>query len=150
MGVLSLLSTALASTLALDQAVTDVLSVVGTLTAPLLPKFLTNNPLIDGLPWGSHSCTDTNPYTSAPDTGVIRSYDFTISRGILSPDGYQRSMILINGQFPGPTVEANWGDTIRVTVSNNITHNAEGTSIHWHGFLQHGSQWMDGTPGKYQ
>jgi hypothetical protein len=33
--------------------------------------------------------------------GVVRCYNFTISRGNLAPDGYQKSMILINGQFPG-------------------------------------------------
>ena len=41
----------------------------------------------------------------------------------------------------------NWGDTIQVTVNNNITNPVEGTAIHWHGFLQHRSQWMDGVPG---
>ena len=35
------------------------------------------------------------------------------------------------GQFPGPTIKADWGDTIRVTVTNNLRVN--GTSIHWHG-----------------
>jgi Multicopper oxidase len=35
---------------------------------------------------------------------------------------------------------------IEVTVHNDIRNPAEGTSIHWHGFLQHGSQWNDGVP----
>lgn len=35
---------------------------------------------------------------------------------------------------------------IEITVHNNIDYPAEGTSIHWHGFLQHGSQWNDGVP----
>ncbi|TAQ86568.1 hypothetical protein B7494_g5109 [Chlorociboria aeruginascens] len=43
-----------------------------------------------------------------PNTGVIRSYDFTISKGVISPDGYQKEALLINGQFPGPLIEANW------------------------------------------
>lgn len=147
MGVISLLVSVLASTVSLDQTITNGLSSLGTLTAPPLPKFLENNPLPDGFPWGDRSCTDTNPYTDAPDTGVVRTYDFAISRGVLSPDGYEKRMILVNGQFPGPIIEANWGDTIQVTVHNNLTDNPGGTSIHWHGFLQHQSQWMDGTPG---
>lgn len=43
-----------------------------------------------------------------------------------------------------PTIEANWGDTIQVTTHNEIANPAEGTSLHWHGFLQQGSQWEDG------
>ena len=35
------------------------------------------------------------------------------------------------------------GDTITVNVDNFLT-GAEGTSIHWHGVYQHGSQHMDG------
>lgn len=30
----------------------------------------------------------------------------------MSPDGYTKDVLLVNGQFPGPLVEANWGDTI--------------------------------------
>lgn len=48
------------------------------------------------------------------------------------------------GQFPGPTIEANWGDWFEITVNNNLD---EGTSIHWHGLLQKLSPWMDGVPG---
>ena len=43
-------------------------------------------------------------------------------------------MVLINGQFPGPLVEANWGDEISVTVHNRLEDPEDGTSLHWHGF----------------
>ena len=33
--------------------------------------------------------------------GVVRSYDLTISRGYIAPDGVNKSVILINNQFPG-------------------------------------------------
>jgi len=33
--------------------------------------------------------------------GVVRHYNFTVSREVLAPDGYQKGVILINGQFPG-------------------------------------------------
>ncbi len=82
-----------------------------------------------------------------PKTGVIRSYDFTISRGKKAPDGYEKSVLLVNNQFPGPMIEANWGDTIQVTVHNEITGPPEGTAMHWHGILQKGTQYMDGVPG---
>jgi FtsP/CotA-like multicopper oxidase with cupredoxin domain len=57
-------------------------------------------------------------------------------------------MILINGKFPGPLIEADWGDTISVTVTNNIdTNTAEGMTLHWHGLTQKQTPWMDGVPG---
>jgi FtsP/CotA-like multicopper oxidase with cupredoxin domain len=59
-------------------------------------------------------------------------------------------MILINGQFPGPTIEANWGDTIEVTVENQISNPGEGTTVHWHGILHKRTQWLDGVPSVSQ
>lgn len=59
-------------------------------------------------------------------------------------------MILINNQYPGPLVEANWGDTIQVTVENNIEDVPEGVSIHWHGQPQRVSPWFDGVPSVSQ
>ena len=67
-------------------------------------------------------------------------------------------MLLINGQFPGPMIEANWGDTINITVRNaiesanedGISVDAEGTSLHWHGLLQKGTQYYDGVPSVQQ
>ncbi|KAM0252819.1 hypothetical protein ACHAQJ_007558 [Trichoderma viride] len=138
-----------ATTSSLSQQKTNGLSVLGALTAPFLPSFLTNNPTPNGYPWSTLD-TSTNYYHTSPNTGVIRSYDFTVSRGIIAPDGYERSVILVNGAFPGPLIEANWGDTIQVTLHNNITSPDEGTALHWHGFLQHGTPWEDGVPAVTQ
>lgn len=49
-----------------------------------------------------------------------------------APDGFQRELIHINGQFPGPTIEANEGDWVEVEVVNNMPYN---TTIHYHGNL---------------
>ncbi|CAG9941535.1 unnamed protein product [Clonostachys rosea f. rosea IK726] len=125
----------------------DRLSLLGTLLAPLLPAFLTNNPLPNGAPWSLLN-SHTNYYEESPNTGVIRAYDFTISRGKLAPDGVQREVLMINGGFPGPTIEANWGDTIQVTVHNQIED--EGVALHWHGFLQTSTPWEDGSPAVTQ
>jgi FtsP/CotA-like multicopper oxidase with cupredoxin domain len=54
-------------------------------------------------------------------------------------------MMVFNGQYPGPAIVADWGDTIRVTVANNLPNN--GTSIHWHGIRQLNTNQMDGTSG---
>lgn len=135
---------------ALTQQQTNGNSRWGILPQLLFPKFLTNNPLPFGLPWGLLTALNSNPYTSSPNTGVIRYYDFTVKRGVIAPDGYQKTVLLINDQFPGPAIEANWGDTIQVTVNNQITAPAEGTAIHWHGFLQTQTPWFDGVPGVQQ
>lgn len=101
-------------------------------------------------PWGWKTADNTDPYTDPPVTGVVRHYDFVIERAVMAPDGVERDVIVINGQFPGPTIEANWGDTIEVTVVNTITGPQEGTSLHWHGILQKGTPYEDGVPGVTQ
>ncbi|TAQ83732.1 hypothetical protein B7494_g7952 [Chlorociboria aeruginascens] len=91
-------------------------------------------PLPQGSPWGCRTSNGTNPYP--PYTGVIRSYDWTVARGFKAPDGYEKEGLFINDQFPGPLIEANWGDTIQVTLYNNISGPEDGTALHWHGILQ--------------
>ncbi|GJC89121.1 oxydoreductase ptaK [Colletotrichum liriopes] len=81
--------------------------------------------------------------------------------------GHEQELLTVNGQFPGPLLEANWGDIVEVTIHNNITHPEEGTAMHWHGskgilaeFLfaprltyvlisihQEGTNYMDGVSG---
>jgi FtsP/CotA-like multicopper oxidase with cupredoxin domain len=68
-----------------------------------------------------------------------------VSKMRLSPDGVPRDMMVFNGQYPGPTIVADWGDTIQVTVTNNLPDN--GTSVHWHGVRQLHSNQMDGVNG---
>ena len=134
----------------LPQSSTNGGSLLGTLQAPNLPYFLDQNSNTNNFPWGSRTAHNANPYTQSPTTGRVRSYDFTIKRGTIAPDGYQKDVMLINGQFPGPTIEANWGDTIEVNVHNEITGPEEGTALHWHGLLQTGTPWEDGVPAVEQ
>ncbi|KAE8357839.1 multicopper oxidase-domain-containing protein [Aspergillus caelatus] len=129
----------------LSQYATNGRSAWGTLPSPQLPKFLTDGPLEDGLPWGS-----ANPAGEPPDTGVTRHYHFSITRGFKAPDGFNKSVILVNDQFPGPVIEANWGDMIEVTVVNNIDSPDEGATMHWHGMTLKNAPWYDGVPGVSQ
>lgn len=75
---------------------------------PHLPHFLENNPLPQGRPWGSRTAQSTNYYDETPNTGVTRHYDWTVTRTACNLDGYENTCILVNNQFPGPLVEANW------------------------------------------
>ncbi|KAH6666788.1 Cupredoxin, partial [Halenospora varia] len=109
-------------------------------------------PLPQGAPWGLKTANTTDPckFHHSPLKLVIRAYDFTIRRQKKAPDGYPREFLTINNQFPGPLIEANWGDTIQVTVHNQINTPDEGTALHWHGILQKATPWMDGVPGVQQ
>ncbi len=75
--------------------------------------------------------------------GTVREYDLTaevvdwevVDGEIVEVWGY-------NGEYPGPIIEAEVGDTIRVNLTNNLS---EGTTIHWHGLEVPNDQ--DGVPG---
>jgi FtsP/CotA-like multicopper oxidase with cupredoxin domain len=82
------------------------------------------------------------------DKPVTRTFDWTISAAYGAPDGYNRSYITINGQMPGPLVEANEGDTLVFNILNSLPNNT--ASIHWHGMSQNGTAFMDGVPGATQ
>ncbi|KAI7182512.1 multicopper oxidase [Hortaea werneckii] len=123
-------------------------SKLGFFDAPKLPEWLGGSPLNHGRPWGSRSAEHTNQYQDPPNTGVTRHYEFNVSRMDIAPDGVVKNGLVVNGQFPGPTIEANWGDYIEVIVHNNLED--EGTSIHWHGLLQKDTPYMDGVPSVQQ
>ncbi|KAL7805246.1 multicopper oxidase domain-containing protein [Trichoderma aethiopicum] len=92
---------------------------------------------------------DVSQYVLSPSwdfdaAPTIREYHWTIVDGRLNPDGIYRPMILINNQFPGPLVECNEGDTLRVIVENKAVN---ATSIHFHGLFQNSTNSMDGAVG---
>ncbi|GKV32452.1 hypothetical protein SLEP1_g41061 [Rubroshorea leprosula] len=52
-----------------------------------------------------------------------------------------KNILTVNGQFPGPTLYVNKGDTIVVDVYNRGNYNI---TIHWHGVKQPRNPWSDG------
>ncbi|KAI8628230.1 multicopper oxidase [Xylariaceae sp. FL1651] len=97
--------------------------------------------------WSDGFNIDTDYMTETPD-GVVREYYFDIAEhdNWLGPDGVvKQEVMLINNQFPGPVIYADWGDTIVVHVTNSLTTN--GTSIHWHGIRQYHTNLQDGANG---
>ncbi|CAG8599573.1 16957_t:CDS:10 [Cetraspora pellucida] len=70
-------------------------------------------------------------------------FDFTIEKVTLAPDGFTRQLSTVNGQYPGPTIEANKGDRILLKIHNKL---GEPTAMHAHGMLQNGTPWFDGVP----
>ncbi len=77
------------------------------------------------------------------DAGGVVEYDLTaevvdwqvVDGEVVEVWGY-------NGEYPGPLLEAEVGDTIRVNLTNELP---EGTTIHWHGLEVPNDQ--DGVPG---
>jgi FtsP/CotA-like multicopper oxidase with cupredoxin domain len=76
----------------------------------------------------------------------------------MAPDGVERMMLVVNNQYPGPPIEADWGDELVIHVQNNLKDNGYltsvlsscSTSIHWHGVLQEHNAANDGVPGVSQ
>ncbi|KAK3940894.1 multicopper oxidase-domain-containing protein [Diplogelasinospora grovesii] len=98
--------------------------------------------------WTNGFSINTDYETSTPFTGVTRTFTFTLTEvdnWVGGDGGTKTKAMLVNGQFPGPTITADWGDRINVTVINNLVTN--GTSIHWHGVRNLNSNTQDGTPG---
>lgn len=61
----------------------------------------------------------------------------------LSPDcNLDRLMLLVNDVFPGPTIRADAGDIIKVTL---INESPQSVSLHFHGLDMVGQPYSDGT-----
>ncbi|KAF2450100.1 multicopper oxidase [Karstenula rhodostoma CBS 690.94] len=93
--------------------------------------------------WCDYSI-DTDYYTEVPDTGVTREYWLELTDVTVAPDGVSRTAMAVNGSIPGPTIFADWGDTVIVHVTNSLTDSQNGTSIHWHGIRQNYTNDQDG------
>ena len=63
-----------------------------------------------------------------------RHHRWEIAYQFKSPDCFQKLAVTINGQTPGPTINAQQGDTVVVEVKNGL--DTENTAIHWHGIRQ--------------
>ncbi|KZV60312.1 multicopper oxidase [Peniophora sp. CONT] len=64
-----------------------------------------------------------------------------------------RTAVAINGQFPGPVITGNVGDTFVINVFDDVPDDnlrlastvvSLGTHLHWHGLFQTGTNEMDG------
>ncbi|KAE9369327.1 multicopper oxidase [Stipitochalara longipes BDJ] len=81
-------------------------------------------------------------------TAATITFNWSITWVEAAPDGFQRPVIGINGQWPCPTIEAKLGDTIVVNVWNLLGN--ETTGLHFHGQSQTGTNTMDGPIGVNQ
>lgn len=75
---------------------------------------------------------------------AYKYYTWTISYGAASPLGLSQQVILINGQFPGPTLDAVTNDNIILNVVNKLD---QGFLLTWNGIKQRKNSWQDGVLG---
>ncbi|WAR04285.1 ASO-like protein [Mya arenaria] len=62
---------------------------------------------------------------------------------VITADGQTSKLVIaINGQFPGPRIEAFVNQTVIVTLINMF--HTDSISVHFHGLHQKGTPWMDG------
>ncbi|KAJ8487814.1 hypothetical protein ONZ45_g14188 [Pleurotus djamor] len=75
---------------------------------------------------------------------ATKKLEFHIKNNVVSPDGFERSAITVNGIFPGTPVLLQKGD--KINTHNELTDPGmrRSTSIHWHGLFQHKTSGMDG------
>ncbi|CAJ1949102.1 unnamed protein product [Sphenostylis stenocarpa] len=71
----------------------------------------------------------------------VRHYKFHVVAKQTNRLCSSKSIVTINGKFPGPTLYAREDDTVLVKVVNQVNHNV---TIHWHGVRQLRTGWADG------
>ncbi|OCB87711.1 Cu-oxidase-domain-containing protein [Sanghuangporus baumii] len=61
----------------------------------------------------------------------VVSEDFIVANTEVTPDGYTRSAVALNGQVPGPLLSGNSGDNFQINVTDSLTDTTmyRGTSI---------------------
>ncbi|XP_014604884.1 PREDICTED: L-ascorbate oxidase-like isoform X2 [Polistes canadensis] len=118
--------------------------------------------IADTIDWNKHYCKrlckDGSPRLNCHYTFKIESYR-TMSKACyncplnstdcfrphcIPADGIKRSILVVNRQLPGPSIQVCQGDRVIVDVINLL--HSESTTMHWHGLHHHKSPYMDGVP----
>ncbi|PON34608.1 Copper-resistance protein [Parasponia andersonii] len=73
-----------------------------------------------------------------------RYYTWTVTYGTISPLGVPQQVILINGQFPGPSLEVVTNDNIILNLINKLD---QPFLLTWNGIKQRKNSWQDGVLG---
>ncbi|KGN58859.1 laccase-17 [Cucumis sativus] len=72
---------------------------------------------------------------------ITRHYKFQIQLQNVTRLCQTKTIVTVNGQFPGPRIIAREGDRLLIKVVNHVQNNI---SLHWHGVRQRRSGWADG------
>ncbi|TFK21942.1 laccase 4 [Coprinopsis marcescibilis] len=90
----------------------------------------------------AHSSSTSDQVRILATNGTLHVYNKYIS-----PDGFNRSAIVVNGVHPSPLIKAKQGGTFSLNLVNEMKDPTmlRSTSVHWHGLFQHGAAWADGS-----
>ncbi|KAK8563742.1 hypothetical protein V6N12_035883 [Hibiscus sabdariffa] len=77
----------------------------------------------------------------AKHAAITRHYKFDIKMKNVTRLCQSKSIVTVNGQFPGPRIIAREGDHLVIKVVNHVQYNV---TLHWHGIRQLRSGWADG------
>ncbi|KAH6761767.1 SKU5 similar 17 [Perilla frutescens var. hirtella] len=75
---------------------------------------------------------------------AYKYYTWTVTYGKASPLGVPQQVILINGQFPGPTLDCVTNDNIILNLINRLD---QPFLLTWNGIKQRKNSWQDGVLG---
>ncbi|XP_059629868.1 putative laccase-9 [Cornus florida] len=73
--------------------------------------------------------------------GHFHYYDFVLREVNFTRLCSTKSMLVVNGSYPGPVIRVHKGDTTFVNVHNQENY---GVTVHWHGMKQPRNPWSDG------
>ncbi|OOF95289.1 multicopper oxidase [Aspergillus carbonarius ITEM 5010] len=136
-------------------------TICGLMFLVFLMQILTPNPLQGLIPSKAYTnqtlSTTHNPDIARPiielhpenhvyRNPVAQHFNWEVTADYVRPDGVLKRVYLVNGLFPGPTVEARSGDRLIINVTNLLED--ESISVHWHGL--HTENAMDGAVGVTQ
>ncbi|KAK8296138.1 hypothetical protein V6Z12_D05G105900 [Gossypium hirsutum] len=76
-----------------------------------------------------------------PVAGITRHYKFDIKLQNVARLCHAKSIVTVNGQFPGPCVMVREGNQLSVKVVNHVPNNI---TIHWHDVRQLRTGWANG------
>ncbi|KAM3759942.1 hypothetical protein ACB098_01G157500 [Castanea mollissima] len=71
----------------------------------------------------------------------VHHYSFIVKNTVFERLCSNKTMLTVNGRFPGPTIHVHKGDRAYVNVHNEASY---GVTIHWHGVKQPRNPWSDG------
>ncbi|CAO2046409.1 unnamed protein product [Urochloa humidicola] len=94
--------------------------------------------LLLGVVVASFGIAAASPVQAASRTN---HYDFVITETKVTRLCREKTVLAVNGQFPGPTIQARRGDVVVVNVHNQGYKNI---TLHWHGVDQPRNPWSDG------
>ncbi|KAL4898691.1 multicopper oxidase-domain-containing protein [Aspergillus ambiguus] len=107
------------------------------------------------VPWYRPNYDISTDYETETPMGIVRNYTLVVnaSGGHIWDGRELGKRVLFNSTYPGPWIEACWGDILNITVKNELPEKVDGegphngTAIHWHGLRLLNENLVDGVPG---